>query len=102
MTSAEKRNRNLRFTENAIFIFAFGFIMYKLLSEYGLYIYDSIKGKGYIGAIVDPFITRQYYMSVVSVIIILNTTLVLWEILSFIVQVSKQEQGSTQGYNKYK
>ncbi|MGZ3945780.1 MAG: hypothetical protein ACXVJB_12625, partial [Mucilaginibacter sp.] len=72
--------------------------MYKLLAEYGLYVYDSIKGKGYIGAIIDPFISRQYYMSIVSVIVILNTTLVLWEILSFIVQVLKQEKNTPQGY----
>src|SRR5580693_3270672 len=76
--------------------------MYKLVSEYGLYIYDSIRGKGYIGAIIDPFISRQYYMSIVSVIVVLNTTLVLWEIISFIVQVLKQERNGTPGYNKYK
>ena len=102
MATARKPDRNLRVTENVIFICAFGFIMYKLLAEYGLYIYDSIKGKGYVGAIIDPFIRRQYYMSAVSVIIILNATLVLWEILSFIIQVSKQERNSAPGYNKYK
>src|SRR6185312_6444881 len=102
MATARKPDENLRVTENVIFIFAFGFIMYKLLAEYGLYVYDSIKGKGYIGAIIGPFISRQYYMSIVSVIVILNTTLVLWEILSFIIQVLKQERNSAPGYNKYK
>jgi|GEM_PF-478289 len=102
MATARKPDENLRVTENVIFIFAFGFIMYKLLAEYGLYVYDSIKGKGYIGAIIDPFLSRQYYMSIVSVIVILNTTLVLWEILSFIIQVLKQEKNTTRGYNKYK
>lgn len=102
MATAKKPDRNLRVAENVIFIFAFGFIMYKLLSEYGLYIYDSIKGKGYLGAIIDPFLTHQYFMSLASVIIILNATLILWEILSFMIQVSKQERNSTPGYSKYK
>ncbi|MFI5161416.1 MAG: sterol desaturase family protein [Sphingobacteriales bacterium] len=102
MINTKKLDKNLKITENVIFIFAFGFIMYKLVSEYGMYIYDSIKGKGYIGAIVDPFITHQYYMSVVSVIIILNTTLVLWEIISFIVQALKQDGSSAKGYARFK
>ena len=102
MDSAKKLNKNWRIIENVIFVFAFGFIMYNLVSNYWVYVYDSIKGKGYIGAIVDPFVTHQYYMSVVSVIIIVNATLVLWEILSFIIQVLKQERNNTEGYNKYK
>lgn len=102
MRFTKKLNRNWRIIENVIFVFAFGFIMYNLVSTYGLYVFDSIKGKGYVGAIVDPILTHQYYMSVVSAIIILNATLVLWEILSFIIQVLKQERNNTQGYNKYK
>jgi len=102
MSSAEKLNRNLRIAENAIFVFAFGFIMYKLLSSYGLAFFDSIKGKGYIGAITSPFAKHDYYMSVVTVLIILNTTFILWEILSFLFQVIKQEKGNTPGSPKYK
>jgi sterol desaturase/sphingolipid hydroxylase (fatty acid hydroxylase superfamily) len=102
MRFTKKLNRNWRIIENVIFVFAFGFIMYNLISSYWLYVYDSIKGKGYVGAIIDPILTHQYYMSVVSAIIILNATLVLWEILSFIIQVLKQERDNTQGYNKYK
>ncbi|MGZ3752730.1 MAG: sterol desaturase family protein, partial [Mucilaginibacter sp.] len=81
---------------------AFGFIMYNLVTGYGRDIYNSIKGKGYVGAIIDPILTHQYYISVVSVIIILNTTCILWEIVSFIVRLLRQKSGNMQGYEKYK
>src|ERR1700739_149804 len=102
MSFTKKLNKKWRIFENVIFVFAFGFIMYKLLSEYGLYMYNSIKGKGYFGAIIDPIFTHNYYISAVSVIVILNATCVLWEILSFITQLLKQEKGNTKGYTKYK
>jgi sterol desaturase/sphingolipid hydroxylase (fatty acid hydroxylase superfamily) len=102
MSSARKLNRNIRIIENVIFVFAFGFLLYKLVSTYGLYIYDSIKGKGYLGAIIDPIKSHQYYISAVSIIMILNATFVIWEILVFIILVLKQEKGNAQGYQKHK
>ena len=102
MAQVKKLDKNLRIAENAIFIFAFGFIMYKLLSTYGLYMYSSIKGKGYLGAIIDPIFTNQYYISAVSIIIILNTSCLLWEIFSLIVQLFRQSKGVKPGYQKYK
>lgn len=102
MSSAKKLNKNLRIIENVVFVFAFGFVMYLLISTYGLYIYNSIKGKGYLGAIIDPIRTHQYYVSIVSIIIILNSTFVLWEILVFFIEVIKQEKGKTSGYEKCK
>ncbi|HTD39097.1 MAG TPA: sterol desaturase family protein [Mucilaginibacter sp.] len=102
MSSTKKINKTLRIIENVVFVFAFGFIMYELISTYGVYIYDSIKGKGYLGAIIDPIRTHQYYISIVSIIIILNSTFVLWEIVVFIIELLKQERGKTQGYHKYK
>ena len=76
--------------------------MYSLVTTYGLYVYDSIKGKGYIGAIIDPILKHQYYISLVTAIIILNTSLVIWEVLSAIIQVSRQERHNAQGYQRYK
>ncbi|MDB5133827.1 MAG: sterol desaturase family protein [Mucilaginibacter sp.] len=102
MNSTEKLNKNLRIIENVIFVLAFGYIMYHLVTSYGSYVHDSIKGKGYIGAIVDPIFTHEYYISVVSILIILSATCVLWEILFFIIQLLKEERGNTQGYDKYK
>jgi sterol desaturase/sphingolipid hydroxylase (fatty acid hydroxylase superfamily) len=102
MSFTKKPNINWRVIENVIFVFAFGFIMYKLISGYGLDIYNSIKGKGFIGAVIDPISTHNYYKSVVAVIIMLNATCLLWEILSLIIQLLKQERGNTHGYNKYK
>jgi len=102
MRFTEKLNKNWGIIENVIFFFAFGFIMYSQIASYWKYIYDSAKGKGYLGAIVDPILTRNYYISVVSIIIILNTTCLLWEIFSFIIRLFKQERGTAQGYNKFK
>ena len=102
MSFTKKLNKNWRIIENVIFVFAFGFIMYNLVSDYGVEIYNSIKGKGYLGALIDPILSHNYHISIVYVIVIFNTTCILWEILSFIVQLLKQERGNTQGYDKYK
>ncbi|MDB5089799.1 MAG: sterol desaturase family protein [Mucilaginibacter sp.] len=103
MISSKKLNKNIAIIENVIFVAVFAFTIYKLLSTYGLYTYQSIKGKGYLGAIVDPLYTHQYYVSAVSVIIILNATFLLWEILSFIVKLLKEEKAiSSRGYLKFK
>jgi sterol desaturase/sphingolipid hydroxylase (fatty acid hydroxylase superfamily) len=102
MSFTKKLNINWRVIENVIFVFAFGFIMYSLVSRYWLDIYNSIKGKGFIGAVIDPISTHNYYKSVVAIIIILNATCLLWEILSLIILLLKQERGNTHGYNKYK
>jgi hypothetical protein len=74
MSFTKKLNINWRIIENVIFVMAFGFIMYKLISAYWLDIFNSIKGKGFIGTIIDPISTHNYYKSVVAVIIILNAT----------------------------
>jgi len=98
----KRLSKNWGIIENIIFLFAFGFIMYNLISTYWLNVYNTAKGKGYFGAIVDPILTQKYYISVVSVIIILNTTCIIWEIGSFIIYLLKQEKGKTHGYQKYK
>jgi sterol desaturase/sphingolipid hydroxylase (fatty acid hydroxylase superfamily) len=102
MIFTKKLNKNWRIAENVIFVLAFGFIMYNLVSGYSMDVYHSIKGKGFIGAIIHPFLTHNYYVSLVSIIVILNTTCILWEILSFITQLLKQEGGRAKGYHKYK
>jgi len=102
MIFAKKLNKNWRIAENVIFVAAFGFIMYNLISTFGLDVYHSAKGKGFVGAITQPFFRHKYYISVVSIIVIVNSTCILWEILSFISQLLKEESGSTTGYNKYK
>lgn len=102
MSFTKKLNRNWRIAENVVFVFAFGFIMYNLVSTYGLDVYNSIKGKGFFSAIVGPFLTHNYFISIVSVIVIVNTTVILWEILSFTTRLLKQERGHLKGNDKYK
>ena len=102
MSISKKLNKNWRIAENVIFVFAFGFIMYNLVSTYGLDVYNSIKGKSFVGTIIHPVLTQNYYLSLVSVIVVLNTTFLLWEILSFITQLLKQEKGDAKGYDRYK
>ena len=87
--------------ENVIFLLAFGFIMYDLISNYWKYIYESIKGKGVFGALIDSVSTRHYYVGIVAIIFILNASCLLWEILSFIAQLLKQEQ-EKKGYQRYR
>jgi hypothetical protein len=67
-----------------------------------MYVYNSVKGKGFIGAVFDPFSKHNYYESVIAIIIMLNVTCVLWEILSLIILLLKQESSNTPGYSKFK
>jgi sterol desaturase/sphingolipid hydroxylase (fatty acid hydroxylase superfamily) len=102
MRFTKKLSKNLRTAENVIFILAFGLIMYQLISSYGRQVYDSIKGKGYVGSITGPIGDHQYSIGIAAVIIVLNSTLFIWEIIAFIVQLSKQKRTGTKGYNRYK
>lgn len=102
MSLYKKLAKNLGVVENVIFIAGFAFIMYGLLSTYGLYMYRSIRGKGYLGAIIDPLKTHKYYVSAVSIIIILNATLVLWEIFAFITKLLRENRHVRHGRTKYK
>jgi sterol desaturase/sphingolipid hydroxylase (fatty acid hydroxylase superfamily) len=103
MSFSKRLKKNLRIAENVIFVCAFAFIMYNLVTSYGMYIYRSVKGNGYFSAFIDPIIKHQYYISIVSVIILLNATLVLWEIFSFALSLLKQERDPTAlGYHQYK
>ncbi|HWD86803.1 MAG TPA: sterol desaturase family protein [Mucilaginibacter sp.] len=101
MSFTKKLNKPLRIAENVVFLCGFVFIMYSLISTYGVYMYRSIKGEGYLGAILDPIKTHLYYVSAVSIVIIVNATLVLWEIMVFIVKTLKDKshvQGKAVGY----
>ena len=103
MSFAKKLNKPFKIIEDVIFVGAFGFIMYNLVTTYGLYIYASIKGKGYLRAVIHPLLTHQYYISIVSVIIILNTTFILWEIFSFIIELLRQKNNPAEmGYPRVK
>ena len=102
MSLLKKLNKNLPIIENTVFVLAFAFIMYNLVSTYGLFLFNSIKGEGYLGAIIHPLQRHQYYISIITVIFIVNATLVLWEILSLVFQLSKQESGQKKGAHLYK
>lgn len=102
MSFTRNLNKNWKIFENVIFILAFGFILYGLITSYWQYIYDSIQGKGYLGAIIDPILSHEYYRSFISVIIILNSTCVLWEIVLFTIELIKQERVNTHGFSGYK
>lgn len=102
MRFTEKQRKNLRIAENVIFLLAFGLIMYQLIWGYGLHVYNSIKGKGYIGSVINPIINHQYIVGAGAIIIIVNSTLFLWEIISLISQLLKQEGSNAKGYDKYK
>lgn len=102
MISTKKLNKNIRIIENVVFVFAFGFIIYGLVSSYWVYVHDSIGGKGYLGAIVNPIYKHQYYKTVTAVIIILNSTCILWELLVFSIGLSKQQGVNARGLDRYK
>jgi len=102
MSFIKKLNKNWRSIENVIFVFAIGFVMYNLVSSYWSYIRGSIHGKGYVSAIINPILSHDYHMSAIAVMIILNTTLVLGEILFFIVHLFRHERIDLSGRNRLK
>ena len=90
MSFAKQQNRNFGIVENVIFVFAFGFVMYILFGNYWQYVHESIKSKGFAGAIIDPFLTHKYYLSFIFVMFFINAGCLLWEIVSFFIQLFKQ------------
>jgi len=102
MSFTKTPGKHWRIIENVIFVCAFAFITYNLVSSYWRSAYDSVKGKGYIGSVIDPISSHEYYKSAVSVMIILNATFILWEILLLIIQLFKQEKSNAHGVNTYK
>ncbi|HJP62873.1 MAG TPA: sterol desaturase family protein [Mucilaginibacter sp.] len=102
MSLIKKLKKNWRSIENVIFVFAIGFVMYSLLSSYWSYIRSSVHGKGYWGAVIKPFLSHDYHMSAIAVMIILNTTLVLGEIIFFIIHISRHEGKGLKGRNRLK
>ncbi|MFB9844274.1 sterol desaturase family protein [Mucilaginibacter ginsenosidivorans] len=102
MNFTKKLSKNWRIAENAFFVFAFGFVMYNLATTYWHYIHGSEKSKGFISAVTMSMANHEYYVSVVFVMVIINTTLVSGEILWFITRLLKQEKGKTKGWDRYK
>ncbi len=102
MSFIKKAGKNWRIIENVVFVLAFGYITCKLIANYWRYVYDSLKWKGYLGTIINPISTHEYYKSAVAIMVALNATFVLWEILLLITRLWKQERGNTNTYQKYK
>lgn len=100
--SFKKPGKNWKGAENVIFAFAIGFVMYKLLSSYWLYMRASVHGQGYIGAIIAPFIAHDYHMSAIAVMAILNATLVLGEIIFFVIHLFRREGNALKGRSRLK
>lgn len=102
MRIAKKLKSNFAIIENIIFVCGFGFIMYHLLSTYGRYIYQSVRGGGLVSAIITPLLKHQYYGSFISLMVLLNATFVLWEIFAFVIPLLRHRQhngaGDSSGY----
>jgi len=94
--------KHWKLIENIIFAGAFAYIMYNLLSSYWQGAYGSVNGKGYIGSVLNPISNREYCESALAVMVILNASFVLWEIIALIVQLFKQQKSDGHGFNKYK
>jgi len=93
--------KHWKIIENVIFAGAFVYITYSLISSYWRAAYGSVKGKGYIGSVIDPVSSHEYYKSAVAVMVVLNATFILGEILLLIIQLFKQEKSNAHGFNKY-
>ena len=102
MSFKKELNKYRGIIENVIFLFAFSFIMCSQISRDWNYIYSSVKNKGVLKAIIDPFFTHQYYISIISLIILVNVSCIFWEIFSHIFQALKQQKEKSYGFNKYK
>src|SRR5437868_8748224 len=92
-----KQHRFLAIIENIIFAGGFVYIFYNLLTTYGITLYNSVKGKGYWGAIIGSFRTHQYTDTLISVIILLNATFFIVEIFSLLIKVLKDGIGKSNG-----
>ena len=103
MSFVKKLNKkNLVIIENIVFVPALVIYVCYLSFIYGRYAYQSISGKGYLGRIITPITTHKYYLSIAAVILIVNTTFILWEIFSLIFLLIKEgRKNPAPGYHKY-
>jgi len=102
MTFRKKLDSSWKIIENVIFVLAFGFIMYQLVFGYWLSLYNSVKSRGIIGALIEPISSHNYYQSIIAIITIITFIYLVWEILSLIIQLFKQDKGNLTSYHKYK
>jgi sterol desaturase/sphingolipid hydroxylase (fatty acid hydroxylase superfamily) len=96
------KNKYWRWFENAVFIVAFFYISWDWVSNFFIYLYNTILGKGMIADIKGQIKTHAYndtFMTIVWEIIFIIT---LWEISLVVYEGFKKEKNSKWNFKKAK
>jgi sterol desaturase/sphingolipid hydroxylase (fatty acid hydroxylase superfamily) len=97
-----KANKYWRYFENAVFIIAFFYISWDWVSNFFIYLYNTILGKGMISDItgqVKKHAFNETFMTIVWEIIFIIT---LWEICVLVYEGIKMSKGINWGVEKCK
>jgi sterol desaturase/sphingolipid hydroxylase (fatty acid hydroxylase superfamily) len=88
-----------RYFENIVFIGAFGYIAYGWISGLFQYTLLTVAGKGFIEDFTKPAKTKEYYLTILSVVALFISIFTVWEICLLVVEGLKKDIAK-RGVNK--
>ena len=97
-----KANKYWRWFENAVFIFAFFYICWDWLSNFFIYGYNTVLGKGMIADIKGQVKTNSYNETFMTIVWELIFIITLWEIGLLVYEGIRNERNNKWGTAKVK
>jgi len=88
----EQGKKYWRYIENLIFIGSFGYIAYAWYNGLFQYILLTCKGKGFIEDFSKPMKTKEYYISLLSIVALFISVFTVWEIFLLVLEAFKKEK----------
>ncbi len=102
MPVAKSLLRIWKYLENAIFIFVFFYTAYYLVSNFSVYAWDTMQGKGFITTFSKHLSDKEYYNCVLAVVLSLVSFFYISEIVLLFIEVIKREKHVKWNYAKWK
>lgn len=89
-----------KITENIIFTGVFFYTLYFLITGFGIYLWDTFRGKGLIETFSTHLNDKEYYNCVLAVVWTLISLFYLLEMTRLLIEVLKKEKQRPWGYEK--
>ena len=83
-----------KYVENIVFVIVAATILYGLVEGFSKSTWTSLMGKGYVGELMTPLQTKEYYKSVLALLSMLTTFFILLELIKLIIEAWKKTQFS--------
>ena len=95
-----RTNKYWRYLENAVFVFAFFYISWDWVSNFFIYLYNTIRGQGMVSDIKGQVKTHSYNDTFVTIIWEIIFIITLWEIGLLVYEGIKKQKGIQSGLAK--